>query len=469
MTAAADATDRTPAREEQKERLITRDVALLMVAALFYMTGNALANPIIAGFSGSLGASGVMMGLIAALMTVTSLFCRPIAGNLADRAKKRVIAIAGAALYLAADVWYAFAPSMASLVGARIVNGVGFACCSVCLASWLSTLLPISRMGAGMGLYGTVNALSNAVGPDIGIRCSETIGYRATFLIGAAMSVCVVVALLCVKDPGRPLRKPTANEPLREAVEDATEEFLDGETGQIRSRAAKPAPRGRSLLGKLVEPKVVPIAVVFMMFVIPFCANQSFIVEYASERHLGGVQVSLFFPVYAAALLIMRVALRNWFDTKSFRFFLVGATVCDLGMLACLTFMRSDWALVAAAVLTAGAYGMMSSVTQSRAITIAGKARSGMANTTYYAGIDLGQAIGQLAGGVLFGALPIAWFYPVLMLTMPVGWPVYLLWGRGADARRARRRARVAACHNRRRFAVGRAGQAPSEPMKHGW
>ena len=37
-------------------------------------------------------------------------------------------------------------------------------------------LLPISRMGAGMGLYGTMNALAQAVGPDLGIRASRAIG-----------------------------------------------------------------------------------------------------------------------------------------------------------------------------------------------------------------------------------------------------------------------------------------------------
>ena len=56
---------------------------------------------------------------------------------------------------------------------------------------------------------------------------------------------------------------------------------------------------------------------------------------------------------------------------------------------------------------------------------IAGKARSGMANTTYYAGIDLGMFLGPLIGGFLYGGLPIIWFYPALLLTMPVAWIVY--------------------------------------------
>ncbi|MDE5641205.1 MAG: hypothetical protein K2I40_05805 [Bifidobacterium castoris] len=68
----------------------------------------------------------------------------------------------------------------------------------------------------------------------------------------------------------------------------------------------------------------------------------------------------------------------------------------------------------------------MSSVTQAKAVLIAGKARSGMANTTYYAGIDLGMFLGPLIGGLLFGGVPIVWFYPALLVTMPIAWAIYL-------------------------------------------
>lgn len=104
---------------------------------------------------------------------------------------------------------------------------------------------------------------------------------------------------------------------------------------------------------------------------------------------------------------------------------MVTGTICQIVMLASLTVMRNNWFVMLAGLATVGAYGMMSSVTQARAVLIAGKARSGMANTTYYAGIDLGMFLGPLIGGFLYGGLPIIWFYPALLLTMPVAWIVY--------------------------------------------
>ena len=189
-----------------RERLITRDVALIMAATFFYMTSSMMGTPIIAGFSQSLGASGALMGFLAGALSLSALICRPIAGNLSDRTSKRKLAVIGALIFLASNLGYYFVPNTAWLLAARILNGVGFACISVCLSTWLSMLLPISRMGAGMGLYGTMNALAQAVGPDLGIRASKAIGYRNTFLIAVGLTCCIVICVLLIKDGGKPPR-----------------------------------------------------------------------------------------------------------------------------------------------------------------------------------------------------------------------------------------------------------------------
>ncbi|KFI67140.1 MFS transporter, putative quinolone resistance protein [Bifidobacterium magnum] len=415
-------------------------MVFIMIATFFFMCSNMLGQTIIAGYAGSMGANGFVMGLIAALMSLTSLFCRPIAGNLADKTNKRRLAFIGAILYAVADLAYAFSPNEGVLMAARVLNGLGFACGSVCLATWLSMLLPISRMGAGMGLYGMTNAIAQAIGPAIGIRCSQTIGFRWTYIIAAVMAAFMVVSVIFVKDPGKPLLKRiTKPEPLKTAMEDVTREFLDNPPSERPITITKPGsaaantaatdtadaaaaqPRG---LNRFVETRVIPIAVIFMMFAIPYFANQAFLVEYCAGRHLP-VSASLFFPLYAIAILMLRVLMRNWFDTKSFLFFLIMSSIGDVVMLLALTVMKNDWIMLIAAIGMAFGYGIMSSVTQSQAVLVAGKARSGMANTTYYMGIDLGMSIGPLIGGVLFAVAPMSMFYMIMLVTMPVAWIIF--------------------------------------------
>ena len=401
--------------QRKHDRLITRDMALVMLATFCFMSSNMLANPIVAGYAESLGASGMLMGVVAGSMSFISLFCRPIAGNLSDKTSKRMLVAVGTVLYFAAGLLYYSANSPTMLIMARVINGVGFACCSVCLATWMSLLLPIRHMGAGMGLYGTMNALAMAVGPALGIRAQKYIGYRLTFLSSLVLAVIMLVSTLMVKNGGQSVRKKqtdnmTGSSPTMNGSVD--------ENGTSHKR--------RFSIRSILEPRVVPLSLTFMMFAIAYFANQSFIMNYVETRHLP-VSADLFFMFYAVALLVLRLGLRDLFDSKGFRFWL---TVCSLGMvamLACMTFLFNDWMLLLAAIFTAVGYGLMSSVTQAQAVVIAGRERSGIANSTYYAGIDLGMSVGPFVGGLVYGHLSAVWFYPVFMLTMPVAWLIYLL------------------------------------------
>ena len=321
------------------DRLITRDMALVMLATFCFMSSNMLANPIVAGYAESLGADGMLMGAVAGSMSFISLFCRPIAGNLSDKTSKRTVVAVGTVLYFAAGLLYYFANSPIMLIMARVINGVGFACCSVCLATWMSLLLPIRHMGAGMGVYGTMNALAMAVGPALGIRAQKYIGYRLTFLSSLVLAVIMLLATLMVKNGGQPVRKKQTS--ITENPSTAVD--IDG--------SASATKKHRFSIRSILEPRVVPLSLTFMMFAIAF------------------------FMFYAVALLVLRLGLRDLFDSKGFRFWL---TVCSLGMLAmlaCMTFLFNDWMLLLAAIFTAVGYGLMSSVTQAQAVVIAGRER----------------------------------------------------------------------------------------------
>jgi len=55
------------------------------------------------------------------------------------------------------------------------------------------------------------------------------------------------------------------------------------------------------------------------------------------------------------------------------------------------------------------------------------KADHGLANSTFYIGVDLGMSLGPIIGGLISSQLPMAWFYPVMMVTLPLIIVVYLV------------------------------------------
>ena len=373
-------------------QLLTRDVSLIMAASFFYMACPMLVTPLITGFSESLGASAVLMGIVGGMMNVVSLCCRPFVGNLADKISKYRLSTIGAALMILACVGYVCAPSPAVIVCARVVNGIGFSLCSVCMATWIASLLPRERVGAGMGLYGTMNALAMAIAPALGISLYGTIGYRGAFVIATAFAVMVVIFVRLTHDKG----------------------------------AVPPPAPGQKKPLQLVERRVLPVAAIIMLFAIPYCATQSFLVSYIAARGLTA-NASLFFPLYAVILLALRLSMAGLFDSRPFRFFIRISAVSALVSIACLSLMHGNALLIIAAAFMAGGYGLMCSVCQSTAIRIAGPEKRGLANSTYYIGFDLGMALGPIIGGFLYGHAPLAWFYPILALAILLAVVVYFL------------------------------------------
>ena len=373
-----------------------RDIILILAASFFYMSCPMLVTPLITGYSGSLGASAAVMGMVGGLMNVCSLFCRPVVGNLSDRMSKYKLSFIGALLMLIACLGYIAARNPVTVMIFRIVNGVGFSCCSVCMSTWMSNLLPRDKIGSGMGIYGTMNALGMAIAPAIGVSVYQKIGYRASFFIAAAFAVLTAILVQFVHNRGEaaPAAKETAAKERR--------------------------------MPEIADRKVIPTAIIIMLFAIPYCATQSFLISYTSAKNLN-ITVSLFFPLYAAVLLVLRLLMRELFDKKSFSFFMTLSSLSALLSLIMLTVMRNNILMFFAAAFMAGGYGIMCSVCQTRAILLAGEGRRGLANSTYYIGLDLGMALGPIVGGVLYGNVDINYFYCVLALTIPAAIAVHAL------------------------------------------
>ncbi|WP_273446201.1 MFS transporter [Thermophilibacter provencensis] len=391
--------------------LVTRDGAVLLAATFCYLASTMLANPLVAGFAGTLGATAAMMGVLTALMNACSLVVRPVAGNLSDRLPKRHLAAAGAALMLVTALGQALAPNTVLLAAMRLANGAGYSLCSVCMSTWFAETLPPARLGQGMGIFGLMNALGMAVGPALGIAVSDALGYRLALGVSAAFAALALVGILLVRGEA----------PAR------------GEKGE---KDARPAPRLR-----LLDRRAVPAAVVVALFTIPYMATQSFLVSYAEARGLD-VPTGAFFTVYAAALMALRVLLGRAFDRVGFVPFVVASGASSVASLVLLATMTDAVGLLLAAPFMAGGYGVMCSVCQSTAVRAVGPEHVGLANSTYYMGFDVGMTLGPVIGGALFGAVDLAWFFPALTLAAPAAVAVAALSAAAGRDRRASKRNR---------------------------
>lgn len=379
-----------------KTCLYTKDVILVLAASFFFLMSSMLINPIIAGFASDIGATSIFAGIVAGAMNLTSLVLRPLAGNLTDRISKYHLTIVGGVLILIASLGYGLTDNVTLILLCRIVNGVGYTLCSVCMATWMASLLPPDRIGSGMGIYGLANALGMAVGPAVSVFLYQNFNYQSVFWLAAIFSLLLLVTIQFVGDKGIP--------------------HPDYQASKTKNK--QPGFR-------LVQPKVVPVAVIILLFSLPYFATQAYIVTYIAHRHFG-VPAGVFFPIYAITLLILRLTLRDAFDHVPFKRFIWLCLGFNLLGLIGLTQLSNWFMLIMAAFGLAAGYGMMFSICQAKSLMLVPEADHGLANSTFYIGIDLSMALGPMLGGVISTALPWAWFYPVMMLTLPVIIMVYL-------------------------------------------
>lgn len=374
--------------------MFSRDIILILTASFFYMSSPMLVTPLITGFAGSLGASAALMGMTGVLMYLCSLFCRPFVGNLSDKISKYKLSLIGAGLMTLSCLGYIVTPNPVFIIAARIVNGIGFACCSVCMTTWMSNLLPRDRIGSGMGFYGIMNALGMAISPGLGVYIYQVFGYRPAFMIAMGFAVLTVLIIHFISDRGEPVTSTKADQ-KREKLQ-------------------------------IIDKNVAPIALIIMLFAIPYFMTQAFLVKYVETRGLN-VNVTLFFPAYAIILIVLRFILKESFDRLPFQTFLFTGALCATASIICLTFMNGNIILLTAAAFMAGSYGIMCSVSQSTAILLAGEGKRGLANSTYYIGLDLGMSLGPVLGGFLYGHLDLPFFFPVMLLTVPLVLAVYFM------------------------------------------
>ncbi len=354
-----------------------------------------LTTPIITGFSGSLGAGTALMGAIGGLMNFVAMLCRPFAGNLADRVSRFKATMIGVAFMTIACAGYVVAPDPSTIVLARIANGVGFAFCSIALSTWMSDLLPPEKLASGMGIYGMMNALGMAVAPALGVIICQRMGYRVALSAALISSVATGAVVLFVRNRGLP--------PPRQAFMKKTPLHL-------------------------FERNVIPLAIITALFAIPYCATQSFLLSVIEKRGID-VSAELFFPTYAVALLALRFGLKNYFDRISFRFFLVTSAACSLLGVFLLAIMRNNLQMLAAAVVLAGGYGVITTVCQSWAMLFAGNGERALANSTYYVGLDLGMTFGPAFGGLILSGCDVELFYPLLAVSIPFALLTYVFAG----------------------------------------
>jgi NTE family protein len=115
-------------------------------------------------------------------------------GRFADVVGRRRTYIAGVMLFAVASAACAVAPSVATLVAARVVQGLGGAMIVPAGLALVVRAYPETRRAHAVGLWGALAALAAGLGPSIGGLLVELEGWRLAFLVNVPVGLAALLS-----------------------------------------------------------------------------------------------------------------------------------------------------------------------------------------------------------------------------------------------------------------------------------
>tara|TARA_B110000438_G_scaffold89905_1_gene89413 strand:- start:1662 stop:2786 length:1125 start_codon:yes stop_codon:yes gene_type:complete len=183
----------------------------LCLASFGYFIALGSTWPVIPAFvEHDLGGGGVAVGLSVGAFGFSAALLRPLIGPLGDRRGRRFLLLLGSVEVSTSLLLLVPATSVAMVVAARLVLGMGEAAFFIGISSAIQDLSPPDRRGEATSYFTVTLYAGLALGPALGEWLMDNGGPDRAFVVAAVLGV--VPVLLARAAPGRPLNPP--NVPL---------------------------------------------------------------------------------------------------------------------------------------------------------------------------------------------------------------------------------------------------------------
>jgi MFS family permease len=155
-------------------------------------------------YSTTVGAGEATAGLATTALMLSTVATELVTPWLANRLGYRVVFAAGLVLLGAPAIALIDVTGLPAIVAIAFVRGLGFAIVVVAGSALVPSLVPPSRRGEGLGLYGVVVGVPAVVALPAGVWLTEQVGYGPVFVVAGVAAMLGLVAM-----PGLPGRSRT--------------------------------------------------------------------------------------------------------------------------------------------------------------------------------------------------------------------------------------------------------------------
>ena len=338
-------------------------------------------------FGGSTSLAGMALGSL----TVAAVLTRPITGWALDSYGRRLIYLGGILLFTIPMIIYIWMIPVITLIFFRFIQGIGWGICNTSSATIASDVVPLQRMGEGMGYFSLAASISLAISPGIGLWITDNYSFPALFI---ACSILMLISLLLALPIKYPQRKKQ-----KEKIK-----FVFMERAALRP------------------------AMVILFVTFTYSAVLSFLALFVRAQGMGTAGV--FFLTLALTTLITRPLSGLIVDRRGnsgYDFAVIIGTLATLVAMPILAQTSTVTHLVVSAVFYGIGFGFIQPTMVALCISKVPQERRGGANATYWTAFDIGVAAGSISWGLVASSFGYSAMFNLTMIPVVVAAAIYFL------------------------------------------
>jgi MFS family permease len=312
----------------------------------------------------SLGGSVTQVGLLFSMMTIVSMFLRPLAGSWIDAFGARSALLPGVMALVVTSVALHLARTPVAVIALMVGLGVANGLISTTTSILAARHSPAANRGEVLGIYYLAGSLAIAVAPPLGFGLLKLGGMPLAFVVVTALSAGMVFLTLAV--PGA---------------------AMAGATGQF--------PRFRLWSRRAVAPSAA-----LALTTIGHSSIYGFLPLYAVSRGQGAA-IAWFFTLYPIWLIACRTVLRGLSDRIGRARVILPAMACLAAGFFALALEPRPASLALAALMLGTGSSLLYPTLAALIVDRAPEGERGLALGTLSASWDLGVVVGSTLVGVV--------------------------------------------------------------------
>lgn len=339
---------------------------------------------LIAPYAESLGATDMVIGVVASAFAITALLLKAVSAPAIDALNKKMILFFSMLVLAVSYLGFGMSNTVPGVMVFRLLQGAAKAFTATCCLAMATDSLPLEKLGKGIAMFSLGQAISQAIGPTAGKFIQGAMGYQITFFVASAVMAVGSLAALAVRVP------PISKKPFRISV------------------------------NSIVAKEALPSAIVLMLLACSFSLIASFLYTYASERLSSEAYtyIGFYFTIYAVVLLISRPLIGALTDRYSIAVVTVPAMGCFALSFFLLAFAQNLALFFLSAFVSAFGYGACQSAFNALCMRLVPPERRGAGSCTCYIGVDAGYLIGPILGGAVASVMGRQAMW--LVMTLPI-------------------------------------------------